>query len=124
METQPFDKNHYKIKRVQDGTDDNGNDRFLYFMQTVDGNDCYGTDGWLPHIEIMKVEIDYKEKTIVLPQNIIKKYFDPHGISVYIGLDNELYIRISGGDGVAWYAAWFSVVKGKVVFESVEELCI
>jgi hypothetical protein len=114
MEMQIFDKNDYKT---------NIYDNDIIAIHTIDGQVCYGVDGWAPERTIKQMAINYKEKEIVLSKEIVGKYFDVNKIAVYIGLEDELYIHFSGGDGVAWYGVWFSIVNGNFVYNTIENLC-
>lgn len=111
--TQPFDRKAHKIKKIQIEED--------YQMEVIEGERAYGTDGWLPYNEIKEISVKYKGKKLLLPRSKFKHFYDPRGMSVRVGSDNELYIMFGGGDGSGWYDVCLSVVNGDIVYSIVSE---
>jgi hypothetical protein len=71
--------------------------------------------------QINELKIKYREQTIVLPQEKIKKYCDVGCINLSIGFEGDLYLSIEGGFNVGKYAVWFSIVNGEIMYESMSD---
>jgi hypothetical protein len=74
--------------------------------------------------QIKEMKIVYNNETIIiLPQEIIKKYCDVRHVSANIGFSGELYLNITGGEQGALYSVWFSIVDGKIMYETMNVFC-
>ncbi len=109
MITQPFVKGNHTISEEP---------------FNVDGRHPYGIDGLIQHLhrEIKQIEVVFKGKQFILSKDKIANYYNPNSMDVYIGPNEELYIRISGGDGAGGYSVYLSVVNGKIVSTSLNEV--
>ena len=111
-----FDKNNHII---EDTIFNGDNEKYIktidgkypigLVFQRIDGDKIWGS-------EIKALYIERRNKRIYLPIDTIKSYFNPNGLCVWLGYENELYIYISVGDGGEAYGIYLSVVNGVIKY--------
>lgn len=82
----------------------------------IDGQDYYGTDGYLPKIEYSQIHISINGKTFNLPKEALKNIFEPNLFSTtaHYDLENDiLYIESLNSDGAGSYEILWIIEKGK-----------
>lgn len=109
----PFDKSSHTVQEKTVGNST--------YTVSVDGGRAYGTDGWIPYKEIAEITVSYDGKTIHLPKQKFRKFYDINSVSARIGFDGELYIFAEGGDGSGGYSVCWSVVDDDIVYEIISE---
>lgn len=77
---------------------------------------AYGIDGGIPSREIKEIKINNKGKTLTLPENKFKNFYDIVYIGAWLGFDGEIYIMLHGADGSAGYEVMLSVFGGEVLY--------
>ena len=73
--------------------------------------------------QIKELKIIYKGEIIILSKERIREYCDVGCVSASLGYSGELYLNISGGEGVSFYSVWFSIVDGKIMYETMDDFC-
>jgi hypothetical protein len=111
----PFDKDKHELKITNDHDGEH--------VWHIDGKDFYGTGYRMPVREIQMIEILCNGIKTVLPDEKIKKLYNPHTMNVHIGQNGELYLNIYGGGDDGQYSVWFSIVDGNVMYECFEDYC-
>jgi hypothetical protein len=111
----PFDKDKHELKITNDHDGEH--------VWLIDGKDFYGTGYRMPVREIQAIEILCKGTKVVLPDEKIKRLYNPHTMHVHIGQNGVLYLNIGGGGDDGQYAVWFSIVDGNIVYECFEDYC-
>jgi hypothetical protein len=88
------------------------------WIESIDNQKPWGTDGNLPESSLASVVISNKGKTYSLPKSAISNLYQPcfyeDSCGVFIGKENELYIVMVNGDGAGTYMVIWAIAKDEL----------
>ena len=117
-----FEKDSVKVNIVLEDFNKKAHD-FTYskdsnFIEKIDGENFWGTDGGIPKKQYRSVEIEIGQSKIFIPLKGLKNLFNPNMHNPFTEVNifrqkNILYISCGNGDGAGGYDLLWIIEKGK-----------
>ncbi|HTE30349.1 MAG TPA: hypothetical protein VK666_08245 [Chryseolinea sp.] len=105
--TSKFDKTKHKLKFVKDENK---------WIELIDNKKYWGTDGEIPEFEYRSIEINIRQKRLMLPKSATEDLFQPNLKNTKANYDNQtdtLYIHSINSDGAGGYLVIWKITNGE-----------
>jgi hypothetical protein len=107
LTTKPFIAKQHVLKKDSGG-----------YIKTIDGMEPNGTDGDMPHVQLVHMEMLINGKTVIFPASVYKDMYEPELTTFNVYFDNAgviyLYIPASSDGAGAYTVAW-AVKDGRFI---------
>jgi len=84
-------------------------------LDKIDGNHIWGTDGGMPKRAITSLKVIIDGFKIDIPKKAFDDLYEPNysTATVYLGINNTIYIKMDNSDGAGGYAVIWIIKNGK-----------